>query len=252
MLAKEKQIKVAQEAHETETTTRELLEKEIEAKEKLQNEMLEQDKQKKEAQEAQEAQEKEGKTEKLLVKEKEAKEKLLNEMLAQENQTNKAPTHEGPVRCRVPPCPKALLSIQTEILAEFQRRLATEGRLLEVGDSGPALVVVNNSSPARLPADVKRDLARTGEKKMIIYFFMNHYFPQNDSRFTGITDGPFVLLIIKPTRTSAEKQEANIERLGDARIGEGGYFLINTNATHLHDCDQNKVSFSNLECFLNK
>ena len=166
MLEKEKQIKETHEAHKRETKTREVLEKQIEAKEKLQNGMLEQDKKIKEAQEAQES---EGKTKELLEKEKEAKEKLPNEMLAQVKQTNKAPTHEVQVRCRVPPCPKALLSIQTEILAEFQRRLATEGRLLEVGDSGPALVMVNNSSQARLPADVKRDLAKTGETNSSVY-----------------------------------------------------------------------------------
>ena len=59
-------------------------------------------------------------------------------------------------------------------------------------------------------------------------------------------------MITKPTRTSAEKQEAKIERLGDARIEEGGFFLINANATQLHECDQNKVSFNNVAHFLKK
>ena len=48
-------------------------------------------------------------------------------------------------------------------MAELRRRLAEEGQQLEVGDSGPALVMVNNQNSKRLGLEVKRDMATAGK-----------------------------------------------------------------------------------------
>ena len=68
------------------------------------------------------------------------------------------------VVCQVPGCSPALASIQTEIMSGLQSLLTMEGQHLEVGDSGPALVLVNNSS--RLGSDVKRDVAKAGRAEV--------------------------------------------------------------------------------------
>ena len=68
------------------------------------------------------------------------------------------------VVCRVPGCSPALASIQIEIMSGLQSLLTMEGQQLEVGDSGPALVLVNNSS--RLGSDVKRDVAKAGRAEV--------------------------------------------------------------------------------------
>ena len=146
------------------------------------------------------------------------------------------------VFCRVPPCPTALTGIQAQIMAELRYRLAQEGQQLEVGDFGPALVMVNNQNSTRLGKEVKRDVATAGkcqEPLNIIYLGI-----------AGITDGPVFLLIIKATKNANENPDALSVRFEDDRIEGSCFFLIDVDATLLHECLLNKASLLKLSGFV--
>ena len=69
---------------------------------------------------------------------------------------------------------------------------------------------------------------------------------------SGITEGPIVLMIIKPTRKAAEEPAMQMSSFKevDSRIVEAGFFLIDINITGLHECDVNMASASKIAKFL--
>ena len=69
------------------------------------------------------------------------------------------------IQCQLPPCAPVLENIQSSILERLSSTLATAGKEL-AKDSGPALVIVNNTS--RIASDVERDIKKTGELKYYI------------------------------------------------------------------------------------
>ena len=65
---------------------------------------------------------------------------------------------------------------------------------------------------------------------------------------SGDSEGPLVLLIIKPTKNiSATPHFGQSE---DERIKHTSFFLIDVNATKLHNCGINKKSIESLANFL--
>ena len=70
------------------------------------------------------------------------------------------------VVCQQPACASVMTQIQSFIFKRLSSILAEKGIKLEVADSGPSLVIVNNTS--RINSDVERDIKKTGELKYYI------------------------------------------------------------------------------------
>ena len=67
--------------------------------------------------------------------------------------------------------------------------------------------------------------------------------------FSGIKDGPFFLLIVKPTRKLEEFYAVPKTLVTGKREG-AGIFFMHINVSGLHECKQNENSFDSVQEYL--
>ena len=132
------------------------------------------------------------------------------------------------LQCRLPAPPPVVDSVYKRILEKLRSELSSDGIQLENHMSGPALVVVVNSSA--IASDVRRDVDNA-----------------------GIKEGPIVLLIIKQTRKKTDSPRVQINDLRDSRIKEACFFLVNIEINNgLHTCSFNNESYNKVLDYLNR